>query len=330
MATITTTMVRLLPVVSFPLVQQEKSPEGCVRVLCDILEKYKEWKDPLSQKLFAWGVAVVSIDLEGTTQAELDQGVISLADELASKVLRNPLDNSPLEKPMLDRGLWVWEKAALDDYRSIAPKAHSPFDNKPFDVMPHHFALDVMEWTSSLPVDIALKGRVEKVESKRAAGASQDLVSRDNPQARELRHATYCLQALAFVINQVRDENIKLNETISEGTRKIEAFKASVAQLAQQEAQRAAAAAQDHLDRVEARITASEQTHSATVAVLNSSLQDTSSRLSQRTQELNTSLGQAEALKERVAVQERRIQALGSEVNNLRNAPRPRKKCVIM
>ncbi len=331
MTTMTVTAVSSPLTGSFPLSQKEQNPEVYVEAICEILEKYKDWKDPLSKKLFAWGVDVISIDLERMSQTAIDQRVLGLADELASKILLNPLDHSPLVKPMLDRSLWVWEKESLDDYRYIAPKANSPFDNKPFDVTPHHFALDILEWTRALPIDIHLLGKAERAENKQEAGALQVLIPREKQLGdQQLRFATYCIQALSFVTTQLKDQNAKLNDTIAQGTKRLEAFKDSVAQLARQEAERAEAAAKAHFDSVETTITANAKVHSTTVAVLNSSLQDTNHRLTKRTEELNASLGQVETLKQQVANQNQVIQDLSSTVNDLRNKPKEKGKCLVM
>lgn len=320
MSTMTITeSVRALALEALPPVSVAKELQES---LCAILERYRSWKDPLSKKLFAWGVEVISLDLKGDNfSPQAQERALILADELARKILINPFDNSSLTEPMLDRERWVWEKSMLDDVRTLTP--NSPFTNKPFDVTPHHFAWDIIDWTALFQMNGASRGKVEKLESKRAA-PNTEVVSAQAVSVEERATRVIEYQAKAFIVtlNQLTDQTQKLNATIDECAKTMEAFEAAQAKLAKQEAERALATATAHVESVTATIAANDKVRSAEVQVLNNNIQDLSTRYTQRTEESNARQRRVEALENRVAAQDRTIANLSGEVNHLRHKGR--------
>lgn len=300
--------------------------------LTAILEKYKGWKDPLSKKLFAWGVDVISLDLEGNGWSSQAQAkAMCLADDLARKILVNPLDDSPLTKPMIDRGRWIWDKWMLDDFRRLAPKAGSPFTNQPFDVTPHHFAWDVIEWTALFQMDSASQGKAEIVESKRAA-TNTEVVSteEESVEDRAVAIASYQTRAFVYVMNQLTKTIQNLQETADEAAKTMDAFKKAQDKLSKQQAAHAEVRAKAHVDKVDATIAANEKVNAARVTVLNNNNKDLNTRLTKRTEELTGAKKEIGTLKNHVASQDQTIANLSGQVNQLRNENRRRGiECVI-
>ncbi len=292
--------------------------------LSTILEKYKDWKDPLSKKLFAWGVEVISLDLEGNEWSSQAQAkATSLADDLARKILVNPLDNSPLMKPLIDRGRWIWDKWMLDDFRRLAPTAGSPFTNQPFDVAPHHFAWDVIEWTALFQMDGASHGNVEIVESKRAATTTEVVsAEEESVEDRAVEIASYQTRAFMFVINQLTEQNRSLKEAVDEAAKTFEAFKKAQDKLNKLHAARAEMRAKAHLDKVDTTIAANEKVNAARVTVLNNNNKDLDTRLTKKTEELTGAQKKIGTLETHISGQDRTIANLSGQVNDLRNANR--------
>lgn len=107
-----------------------------------------DWNDTLSQDIRVWSVKIAKVDLRALRSLD-DVHTIACASvqELAEKVLLNPLDGSPLQEPVLER-TWVWEKRMYDDYRELINR--SPFDKEPMAAaLPHTFAQKIMAWLAT-------------------------------------------------------------------------------------------------------------------------------------------------------------------------------------
>lgn len=119
-----------------------------------ILVKYRDWKDVLSSQIHSWGASSFLWDGGEPTPEELRMSVIKV-DQLRTKILVNPLDQSPLKAPLLD-GAWTWEKWMLDDYevccKEINTQFLSPFDNGLIRAEEHTFAKETLKWLNSLTI----------------------------------------------------------------------------------------------------------------------------------------------------------------------------------
>lgn len=100
------------------------------------------WKDHLSFQIRVWSSKVAR------THPKAVRDVGASIQELAQKILVNPLDGAHLQNPVLER-TWVWEKWMYDDYVKIMGASHSicPFDGQPLAAaLPHTFAQKIMTW----------------------------------------------------------------------------------------------------------------------------------------------------------------------------------------
>jgi hypothetical protein len=141
--TITET-VRDIPI---PLVLTPKnSANKALDKLATIFGKFSEWNDPLSQRVFSWGVST----LEKIEDPAEEEAFIKLAmertDELMREILINPIDGQPLKEPVLEH-TWTWERWIHTDYRhlfnGISPLDGGPMENDP---PPHLFAQEMLQW----------------------------------------------------------------------------------------------------------------------------------------------------------------------------------------
>lgn len=128
--------------------------------LADILERFQNCNDDLSQQLFKWGsnAVILTAIAEGMDLSEFKVKVEKELETLAREILVNPMTHQPLQVPLIDRE-WVWEKSILDDYLELSNI--SPFDGLPIQAKTHEFALAMINWLKdvhdtnqiALPVD---------------------------------------------------------------------------------------------------------------------------------------------------------------------------------
>ena len=124
-----------------------------VKHLDRMLKQFKDYKDPLSNRLRNWGEGVLQI--VHTHRTSSPERIANIAQERISvlaEILVNPLDGAPLKDPRLMRG-WTWEKHMHDDCRRLFKKV-SGLDGGVMEVNPdvHLFARAMIRFRDGFPI----------------------------------------------------------------------------------------------------------------------------------------------------------------------------------
>lgn len=258
-----------------PLVPQPIpfNAQNFIERLSDIIVKYddedeqfKIWSDPLSKKLFSWGIKLLAF-------GQWDDTIIKIhLNKLAKKIFINPLDGSSLESPVLERQ-WVWEEKALSDYQRLSPV--SPFDQQPMLPMRiHAFGRAMLSLINSAPADFLRppSNGTLLINTKSPGFMDWALMANYNDfQFRQYKLAFYQVLAdrakKAQGIASLRDELKKIS------TQATKLFRESK-QLVRQERERAEQAVVAHEQLINQRIESIEQDHQHTVSVLRERVED--------------------------------------------------------
>lgn len=133
--------------------------------LREILLKFEKSTDWLSLELLQWGAKVIDADLDMDDNSD-SVDLQSRIHELMNNILVNPLEQNPLESPVIDRDGWTWESRMLEDY--MKKSNLSPFDAKKIQPKPHAFAKAMLVWAkikSPAEFDAIAKMETERKES---------------------------------------------------------------------------------------------------------------------------------------------------------------------
>lgn len=116
--------------------------------LVEILEKYENWNDPLSLKLFDWGAKAITIISKISKNNDYEKFAKESIQFLVQSILVSDLTGSTLKTPLLDRQ-WVWEEAELKQFQAETQCNLSPFDQIAIQQTPHLFANAMISWVDS-------------------------------------------------------------------------------------------------------------------------------------------------------------------------------------
>lgn len=110
--------------------------------------EWHRWNDPLSERIFKWiDQFNKNAEIALTHSARHDEAqkkTIALIEELASKVLQNPMDLTLFDNPLIEGNCYVWGEKKFNFAKSRTNI--SPYTQKPFEVHPHELARAILAW----------------------------------------------------------------------------------------------------------------------------------------------------------------------------------------
>lgn len=178
--------------------------------LGDLLLKYENWNDSLSEKLLKWGnkTFLEVKDPNFVINEDTKQRALNRINKLTHQILINPLGGSPLRAPVLER-TWIWEKSDLEDYAAL--RSQSPFDEQQLEAArPHDFALDMLKWISGVQKTFNLT--TDTLSISQTHGTL--VVSSETIPNSFARCITYLSLANNFLTRQQNKNNLQLKEIL--------------------------------------------------------------------------------------------------------------------
>lgn len=197
-------------------------PSTKIEELVEILEGHQSERDDLSLRIRKWAIAALNLD--GPMEAWEGQVALKV-DELARKILVDPIQYQLYQDPVIDKEGWTWERGQYEMLRSCMP--FSPLSNAPFSELENHaFASKMIAWVSPLiPEDGALVVQGEGLSLTQEQKMLALFVSVQSRQAAENR-------ALARMFDQATERFSQLEISINERL-KLEEEKSRIAASAQ-------------------------------------------------------------------------------------------------
>ncbi len=260
--------------ISFPLIATQESVRidddhnALLDDLAAIIYKYDSWKDRLSERLFTWGVKVLMVKLPMDRDLDSEQvaWVQKKVDKLKNVILVNPMDDAPLEEPVLER-MWTWEQWMLEDYQRL--QSYSPFDGKLMAAATSHdFAIDMLSWIKRLPQWVHVPSSSDLVEVDDTPFLNrEDMLSAESKEERQAKLFNYMLYA--------RDEALaaKIDEEMTQPLEKTAKAVSLVWGLAKEVIQKEVAVAEQrietHQKQVDETLAQREIIHDQRIAALN-------------------------------------------------------------
>jgi hypothetical protein len=232
--------------------------------LSRILGVYHECDDTLSQDLLLWGTGVLRTIVEHRDDSE--DGIATLAQErlgvLSREILINPIDQRPLEDPVIERG-WTWEHRMHAEYRNFF--LTSPLDDQPMSSEPssHLFASEMIHWMHRVPT---LRARAAVAIPSGNGALRQVGLPGTFSQLAPFLPVVYQQLAQAAV---VRRQNRQLREQMEYALVRVDQCMVQMRDRSRQAVEEAVARAREHEAALQERIALINRTHQDTLAGLN-------------------------------------------------------------
>lgn len=248
--------------------------------LSAILTRHIENTDTLSVRLFRWGATVLQTAKSSmSNQEEKDDGderILSIAREkiavLVDEILVNPIDNSPLKEPILERNI-TWESWTHREYKTLF--SISPLDDGEMlqNPPPHLFAREMIQWAHDFTPSLGTPALAHFPEHRVAVGnsggqlipAHLEALAR-HPQLIGPRRWIYQRLAQSVVL---REQNRTLREEMEGALVRADQFVSEMQQKSQIVIAEAMQRAGEHEEGIRGKIESVNQIHKKALAELN-------------------------------------------------------------